>query len=593
MGRTLLICRLVLRDLRRHPVAAVVFLLGITAATTALSVGLTLNGATSTLYQQTREQTLGPDVVAVSGDATADDLAGLTKLEHAPGVVAHGGPYPVIEATSTAHGRAVGTMVLGRAVVPASIDRPLVTTGSWIQPDGVVVERGFAEAIEVRVGDRITVAGKEFPVVGVAVTAANAVYPQGLLTGGGGPTEHGAGLVWLTEDDVRSLPSPQTSAYYLMDLRLADPTATEEFIDYFRNPAFPVNFFTWQDLADTDSGLLRSTQPALVVGGWLLAALAVCCVAGLMAGRAAGQVRRIGLLKAVGAGPGLVAAVVLAEYVVLALAADGLGLLIGWLMAPALSDPSSGMVDSALPLTPGTIVGVAFAALTVAIVATLGPALRAANTTTVHALAGGAHPPLHRAARTPASLRLPTSLLLGLRLIARRPRHAVLTAAGMATTSVTITALLTLSAQPRHGYDLGPSTLTNLRDQANSRVLLAVTFAMIALAVVNTVVITWSTAQDARRSLAVARTLGATPAQVTGALCVAQLLPALPGALIGVPIGVALSWIFSIGTMTLPSVWWLLAAALATLLGVTVFTAAPARIEASRPVVDILNAETA
>lgn len=89
-----------------------------------------------------------------------------------------------------------------------------------------------------------------------------------------------------------------------------------------------------------------------------------------------------------------------------------------------------------------------------------------------------------------------------------------------------------------------------------------------------------------------ARTPGATPAQVIGGLCVAQLVPTLPGVLVGIPLGLALWWVLTIGTMVLPSVWWLLVATLAMLLGVAAFTALPARIEARRAVADVLRAET-
>jgi hypothetical protein len=218
--------------------------------------------------------------------------------------------------------------------------------------------------------------------------------------------------------------TPATTASYLIDLKLARPAATQEFIHSYRESEIPVNFFSWQLLAADDAVLLNGTRPALVAGGWLLAALAVCCVAGLVAGRAARQVRRVGLLKAVGAGPGLVTAVLLAEYVILALVASGLGLTIGWLLSPTLSDPSSGLVDSTPAPTGGTVGAVIFLALAVAILATLGPAVRAARTSTVHALADTAQVPRHRAAPTPTRLRLPAPLLLGLRLIARRPGRA-------------------------------------------------------------------------------------------------------------------------------------------------------------------------
>jgi hypothetical protein len=57
---------------------------------------------------------------------------------------------------------------------------------------------------------------------------------------------------------------------------------------------------------------------------------------------------------------------------------------------------------------------------------------------------------------------------------------------------------------------------------------------------VNAVVTGWATALDARQSLAVARVLGGTPQQVSAGLSAAQVLPALPGSLVGIPLGIGL-----------------------------------------------------
>src|SRR6266508_4191680 len=121
MGRVLLVSRLAARDLRRRPAEAALLLLAIMAATTTLTLGLVLHGAISKPYQSTRQATAGPDVVAgvvpsvvgrqpgelpVFGGRPAD-RAGLEALAHAPGVVGHSGPYPVVWTTLRAHGHTV------------------------------------------------------------------------------------------------------------------------------------------------------------------------------------------------------------------------------------------------------------------------------------------------------------------------------------------------------------------------------------------------------------------------------------------------------------------------------------------------------
>ncbi len=171
---------------------------------------------------------------------------------------------------------------------------------------------------------------------------------------------------------------------------------------------------------------MQDEQAVLSPGAWLACLLAVASVAVLAGGRMAEHTRRVGLLKAVGATPGLVAAVLLAENLILALAAAAAGLTAGWLAAPLITNPGAGLVGSpgapslTLPAA-GLVVAVALA---VALAATFGPAIRAARTSTVSALADAARPPRRRARLIALSARLPVPLLLGLRLAARRPRRA-------------------------------------------------------------------------------------------------------------------------------------------------------------------------
>jgi putative ABC transport system permease protein len=587
VGAALLAYRIIRGDLRRHPVEAVLFLLAVTAAIATLTLGLALNGAASVLYSQTRTATRGPDVVAVSDGGSTTMLSSLMTVSHAATVASHSGPYPVLDTLVKAGGYTVQAEVEGRSTAPAAIDQPLVTSGSWLRPGCAVVERGFARALGIRVGDRITVAGRAFPVVGLAVTAANPVYPWGEESGQDGPTPLG-GLMWLTEADTRAL-SPQPAAYVL-DLRLTNPASAETFVASYDMSAIPVNFFTWQVIAGQDAVALHQTEPVLDVGAWLLGFLAIAGVAGLAAGRAAQQTRRVGLLKAVGASPGLIAAVLLAEYLILALAADALGLLTGWLAAPALSDPSSGLIGAMTPPGAGAIAALTFLALAAAILTTIAPTLRAVRTSTIRALADSPRPP-RRPALTALTLWLPTPILLGVQLTARRPVRTLLHAAGITATVTAITALLTYYSQPPHGYYLGSSTLTDLQNAQGRRVLLAVTAALVILAAVNIIVITWTTALETRRPLAIARTLGATPGQVTAGISLAQLLPALPAAITGIPAGIGLYAINSIGTMSAPPAWRLVTAAAGIVLAIAAITAIPARIAARPPVAEVLSSE--
>ncbi|MEU7457550.1 FtsX-like permease family protein [Streptosporangium roseum] len=533
--------------------------------------------------------------MALSGETGPAVTAALTSLADAPQVIAHHGPYRVVYADLTTRDSVSSPVVVqGFAETPGAVNRPLVTSGQWVRSGGTVLERGFATALGVGVGDHVTIASRSYPVVGIAVTAATSIYPWAAQIGPyGGPSDY-SGLAWMTRSDARTLASshnlPVTMA---LDLKLRDPAATQAFRDAHRLASLRVNFHSWQFTAKQDMVILRNSQPILVAGSWLLSFLAITGVAALAAGRAVEQTRRAGLLKAVGATPGLIATVLLTEYLALALAGDALGLTIARLTVPAAASPTASRIGAA-GLTGGTVATATVLAVAVAVLSTLSPTLRAMRTATVTALTATAHQPRHRPWLTALSALLPTPLLLGLRLTARRPGRAVLQACSTATTVIAIVALLTLHAQPERGYGLdGSSVLPNLRGIHDRRLMVAVTVLLIAVAVVNTLTFTWTTAIEARANMAIARTLGATPGQISAGLSVAQLLPALPGAVIGVPVGIGLLSLFAARNSAEPPSSWLLGAALATLLVTAALTALPARLAARRPVAQTLSAEAA
>jgi len=175
MGRILLVGRLAVRDLRRRRTEAALLLLALMAATTTLTLALVLRDAASDPYQSTRAATNGPDVVATT--IKPAELSGLEELASAPGVIGHSGPYLVTPAKLQASGRTSDVQAVGRDAAPASVDQPELIQGSWVSDGGVVVEAAFANALDVRVGDPVTLDGRSFEVVGVAVTAAMPPYP--------------------------------------------------------------------------------------------------------------------------------------------------------------------------------------------------------------------------------------------------------------------------------------------------------------------------------------------------------------------------------------------------------------------------------
>src|SRR5512133_2273240 len=610
MGRILLVGRLAVRDLRRRRIEAALLLLALMAATTTLTLGLVLRDAASDPYQSTREATNGPDVVA----SQPAGRSGLEDLASAPGGTGHSGPCPVTPAELQASGRTSDAQAVGRDAAPASVDQPKLIQGSWVRDGGLVVEAAFATALDVRVGDPVTLDGRSFEVVGVAVSAAMPPYPGASCMvrvgcASGAPPEElselppgllqDPGLVWLTQADVRSLTPDPGSLSYVMNLKLADPEAAQAFVDATPSESLDApRLASWKEARQEATELARDTQILLLSGAWLLGLLAVASLSVLVGGRMADQTRRVGLLKAVGGTPSLVAAVLLAEYVLVAIVAAAAGLVIGALTAPLLTEASAGLVGSAgtPSMTMSTVGLVTAVALGVAVAATVVPAVRAARSSTVNALADSARPPRRTGWLIASSARLPVPLLLALRFAARRPRRVVLAVVSIAITVSGIFVALVLNAflttQPlAGGYDDAQVKLLR-------QVLLVVMVILLSLAAVNAIVMTWATVLDNRHSSALARALGATPREVTAALAAAQVLPALAGAILGVfPGGLALFAAINAITggdrATLPSLWQRLAVMLATVIVVAALTAVPARLGGRRPVTETLQAELA
>jgi ABC-type lipoprotein release transport system permease subunit len=576
-------------------------LLVIAAAATTLTVALALSGVTNQPYQQTRLATAGPDVIAVEGGvsgpgpaqpvSSAQLAATVASLTTAPGVTAHSGPYPTAYSVIRFRGQTVDVVAEGRDRAPAPVDQPEVTQGGWIRPGAVVIERGFADALGVHVGDNVRLGGRSFRVAGIAVTAAVPPYPSSLchivcpfpVTMGSFGVPN-MGLVWLTRSAVAGLAGSGSNIAYLLNLKLANPAQAPAFV------AQHPGTFTWQSIQSAINALIGIEQVALGFGGWLIGLLALAGLGVLVGRRMTEQARRIGLLKAVGATPMTVAGVLLFEHIALALAAATVGLVAGSLIAPLLTGTGAGLVGApgAPSISVSTVIIIAVFALAVATVSSVVPAIRAARTSTVSALADAPRVPRRRPMLTAVSARLPVPLLLALRQLSRRPRRALLNAISIA---VTVTGIVAILANYAH-ISSANLTISNLKVDRLSELTAIITVMLIILAAVNTTFIAWATAADGRFSSALERALGATAGQVTAGLSMAALLPALPGAILGIPLGIEVYHLLASGTpLAVPPAWQLAGVVLSTLLAVTVLTAIPSRLSARRPPARILQTE--
>ena len=186
-------------------------------------------------------------------------------------------------------------------------------------------------------------------------------------------------------------------------------------------------------------------------------------------------------------------------------------------------------------------------------------------------------------------------LLLGLRLVARRPRRSVLAAASLTIAVAMIVAAISL----QHNIDLRDLQTASTGKLPGStvadhiiRVVDILTAILVALAAINTIVTTWTTVIDAQRPTALARALGATPRQISTGLATAQLLPAIAAICLGIPAELAL-YALAGGqhTTATPPILSLLALIPATLIIIGALTAIPARIGTHRSIAETLQAD--
>ena len=230
-------------------------------------------------------------------------------------------------------------------------------------PTPIVIERTFADALGVSVGDRLSVNGTSFTVAGIAVTAAQAPYPNlcngtliantaaaskfsdacpvpsfkiPMLSLDGGmrmvSRADDVGLIWTTEANAIALTSkanPLTT--YAFNLKLTNPSAAQAFAFDRASAASVPLFSTWEGLEAEDAVLVQDGHGVLEPGAVMLALLPIASVAVLVGRRLSEYGHRVGLLKAVGGSPSVVAATFLAENLVLALFAAGTGSSpVGW-----------------------------------------------------------------------------------------------------------------------------------------------------------------------------------------------------------------------------------------------------------------------
>jgi putative ABC transport system permease protein len=489
--------------------------------------------------------------------------------------------------------------LIGRDAETTTVDQPVVTAGSWVHPGGVVIEGSLAEALDFDVGDTVPIGGRDLTVAGIAAS------------GGQKPIAFAEpGLMWAARDDVEAMIADGPDSLRAASLRLSDAELAAGFAATWDSPVYDgewppdaddpfLSVTGWEEIRYDSLTDINFARAGLITGAVALALLTIASAAIYLTGRLEAQIRRMGLLKAVGATPRLTACLGVAQQHAVTLPAAVIGLVAGWLIAPRIARPEGAYLLEGTHLPPFNLVTVGIVlgvTVGLTVLPALRPARRAARASTIRMITNPARPP-HRSPRLIAlSARLPTPALLGVRLAARRPGRALLSALGMGVSVAMIFVALAMEqgiagdaarqGDGSYGVDIAYDKLRI--------VVYAFTIALIVLAAINALLIAWTTAVDTAAPSAFARALGATPGQVGAGLALAQSIPALGAAAIGIPFGIAI-YLAALATggddaAAGPGPW-LVVAVPAILLLTVALTLVPNQLAARQPVVDALRGD--
>jgi putative ABC transport system permease protein len=382
---------------RRLLATAVAVTLGVSFLAGTLVLGDTMTAGFSDLFEESNDGTdamvrnateVGEEGFVERGlvpAALADELAGVDGVAAAA---------PVIEG----YGR-----IVGADGDPLGGNGPPTVAGNWLADDGlnpydldegrapgaageVVIDRASAEAGDLSVGDTATVRLPEpieVTVVGLATFGA---------ADSAGPVTY---VAFTTEEATRLLlPEPGGAS----NIRLAaDPGVSQEDLVDRIGPLLPADAealtgaqLTTEMEDDIQSDFLGFFEQALLAFAGISLVVATFSIYNTFSILVAQRTRESALMRALGASRSQVLRSIAVEALVVGIVASGAGILAGIGLASgllALMDAAGmAMPASQLVVGTGSVVTAAAIGVAVTMVASLGPAVRAARTAPLAAL---------------------------------------------------------------------------------------------------------------------------------------------------------------------------------------------------------------
>lgn len=541
---TRLLVKLAFAGIGRRRLQTTITVLVVAVAAATLTIALGIGRVADRPWQRTFETTNAPHVTVRTLGASAD----LAALERLPGVSASTGVRPVVFSEFRRNGDTFGLQLIGGRP-GSSVARPLLVEGSEPGKGEIMLERSFARFHRFEPGDDLRVGGVDLVVSGIAVLSQGDAYPQSQ-----------PGIALATRETITQIQPDQAQWGSLLGVRLVDPETT---VDFERRASAAAGrgivVRDWkEDRADAAADA-RSVQVIISMFGAMLLLAGGAVLAVLIGGRVLAQLRELGVLKAAGLTPGQVARVVLFEQVALGLIGVTAGLALGTIFTPLFVSRSAALLNaSEVPtLTAADVVFVLAVTLSVVALFTFPPALRAGRKPTAVLLmdAPGVGTNGSRLGRLVERAGAGVPAALGARGAFVRPGRSTATTVALAITvaacvaTVGMEASLRVATNPLPAPPLAAGSQTPAWDPVDDDAgeagrLRPVVYGLDALllfvGLVNLLATLLLTVRERVRDLGLLKAVGLTPQQLTTSFMTSQALLGILGALVGIPLGLAL-----------------------------------------------------
>jgi putative ABC transport system permease protein len=529
-----MLVRLAFAGIRSRLLASFLTIAIAAAAVAMIVLALEVRSSGIDPWQRTFGEANGAHVLAYV-PSQADAVA----VGELPGVTERSEPVAIVLARMGVGGRSEPVQLAGLSR-RTTVNVPVRTAGSELRDDGIVLERSFAEALGIGVGERLEVAGAEgsvdVPVLGTAVVPSQARYPRS-----------NPGLAWVTRATLARVEPDRARWRWVEAVRLADPSAAAMFSQQAAirlagaatAPSEAASFETWQAQRDNALGDAQGTQVIVALFTTLLLVVAFIVVTILVGARVTEQHRQIGLLKACGFTPRQVGLVFAIESAALGIAAAVLGFALGAILAPRLAAPSAETLlgSPTIAANPWHILVAGCVVLPVLFAGGLIAARRSARFTAVEVIqAGHASPPDSRLARAVALSVFPMTVGLGLRDLLARGRRAFLLGSAIAVTGAVVVSAVSLDAT------LDSQPASEVSDFPDELLILIYTLDAILLLITATTLgaVVLLSVRERIRDYGVLKAVGFTPGQIVSGVVGSHLALAVVASVLAIPLGIGL-----------------------------------------------------